>query len=99
MSEETGCGEESFITRWMSIAAPARKRITAELPGKAPALQQRAAEQAAILLSLENLRTFPFIQKQIDAGVLSLHGWYFDLHSGELLEYDAEEGQFRPVRK
>lgn len=97
MSEKTGGDGESFISRWMSIAGPAKKRITTELAGKDPALQQRAAEQAAILLSLENLRTFPFVQERVSQGALSMHGWYFDLGIGELLEYDAAEGLFKPV--
>ena len=97
-AEPTSGGGGTFITRWMSIAAPARERILSELPGKAPALQQRAAEQAAILLSLENLRTFPFVTERLAADKLSLHGWYFDLETGELLEYRTEEGKFKEVK-
>lgn len=98
MAAESSSVGDTFITRWMSIATPARERILSELPGKAPALQQRAAEQAAILLSLENLRTFPFVTERLAADKLSLHGWYFDLETGELLEYRTEEGKFKEVK-
>lgn len=87
----------SFISRWMSIAAPARDRIRTELAEKDAAHQQRAAEQAAILLSIENLHSFPFIDERITQGSLSLHGWYFDLREGELLEYRADEGAFKKL--
>ncbi|MEN8614932.1 carbonic anhydrase [Dehalogenimonas sp. THU2] len=86
-----------FIGRWMSIAALAREQVMMSLPGKDAALQHRAAEQAAILLSVENLRTFPFIDQRVAAGTLSLHGWYFDLTAGELLEYQPESGVFIKV--
>lgn len=88
---------DSFIARWMSIAAPARDRILTELPNKDGEFQRRAAEQAAILLSIENLHSFPFVGERVTQGSLSLHGWYFDLRDGELLEYRADLGGFKKL--
>ena len=97
MAGSCGCKGDGFISSWMSIAAPAREKVLAELPGKDSKLQQRAAEQAAILLSLENLHSFPWIDQRVKAGTLSLHGWYFDLNAGELLEYQPISGLFQKV--
>lgn len=94
MDGTCGCKGGGFISQWMSIAQPACEQILAELPDKEPHLQRRAAEQAAILLSLENLRSFPFIDERIKQGKLSLHGWYFDLEQGELLGYHPSSGSF-----
>jgi carbonic anhydrase len=99
MSGNCGCKEDDFISNWMSIAEPAKVKVLAELPDKDAALQQRAVEQAAILLSLENLRTFPWIDQRVANGELSLHGWYFDLNDGALLEYQAQSGLFRKVKE
>jgi carbonic anhydrase len=92
-----GCKAGGFISRWMSIAAPAREKVLAELAGKDSTLLQRAAEQASILLSLENLHTFPWIDKRVKDGALWLHGWYFDLTAGELLEYQPHMGMFHKM--
>ncbi len=97
MAGTCGCKGGGFISRWMSIATPARERVLVELPDKDPALQQRAAEQASILLSLENLHSFPWIDQRVKAGDLSLHGWYFDLNAGELLEYRQDPGMFQKI--
>lgn len=97
MAGSCGCKGDSFISNWMSIAAPAREKVLAELPGKDSKLQQRAAEQAAILLSLENLHSFPWIDQRVKAGTLSLHGWYFDLNAGELSEYRQGSGKFQKI--
>ena len=97
MAGTCGCKGGGFISSWMSIAAPARERVLAELPDKEPALQQRAAEQASILLSLENLHSFPWIDQRVKAGDLSLHGWYFDLNIGELSEYQQDSGLFEKI--
>lgn len=89
-----GAGRYEFIGAWVSIAAEARERVLRELAGESRAVQQRACEQGAIALSLENLRSFPWIHERVEAGEMTLHGWYFDLEHGELLEYDAATGKF-----
>jgi carbonic anhydrase len=89
--ESIGSG---FISRWMSIAAPARERILKELPGKDPKTQQRAAELASIIPSLENLHSFPFVMAKLNAKQLSIYGWYFDLSNGDLLGYEPESREF-----
>jgi carbonic anhydrase len=86
-----------FLSRWMSIATSARERVLAELPDKDITLQQRACEQATILLSLENLRSFPFVAERLKAGTLSIYGWYFDLDKGDLLGYDTGSGTFEKL--
>jgi carbonic anhydrase len=83
-----------FIGAWVSIAAAARERVLREMAGKPRAAQVRACEQGAIALSLENLQTFPWIQERVEAGALTLDGWYFDMDAGELLGYSAETERF-----
>ena len=39
-------------------------------------------------------RTFPFIKKREEEGLLSLHGLHFDLASGTLLALDDDRGSF-----
>ena len=95
MADRCSLTEWGFISHWMAIAAPAREQVLAEFQHKEKHLQQRAAEYAAILVSLENLRSFPFIAKSIAEGQLSLHAWYFDLEHGELLGYNRENDAFQ----
>lgn len=83
-----------FIGAWVSIAKRARERVLRELPHKPPAVQARACEQAAILVSLDNLLSFPWIRERVDKNTLALHGWHFDIDTGELLAYSAETATF-----
>ena len=55
---------------------------------------ETAFEFASIRSSLANLRTFPFIKKREEEGLLSLHGLHFDLASGTLLSLDNDRGSF-----
>lgn len=45
-------------------------------------------------MSLENIRTFPWIVEREEAGKLSVHGWYFDIHSGHLMAFDPATGAY-----
>ncbi|MDO9083717.1 MAG: carbonic anhydrase, partial [Humidesulfovibrio sp.] len=92
-------GEHSgvFIDPWVDIAAKARDTVLTELAGREPQVQERACEQAAILISLENLLTFPWVRERVEAGKLYLHGWYFDFESGELFSYLPETKAFEPL--
>lgn len=92
---EQGAGE--FIGRWVGLAAPARAKVLEELQGKSPELQARACEQASILLSLVNLLSFPWVLQRVQTGELFLHGWYFDIQSGELLRYNPEGESYEPL--
>jgi carbonic anhydrase len=86
-----------FLDAWIAIAEPAMKAVERDLGFKPQALQSRACEQASILLSLENLLSFPWIAERVECGRLALHGWYFDLSSGELLGYRPDTGEFEKI--
>lgn len=86
-----------FIGRWVSIASEARERVFQELASEPEAVKSRACEHAAITVSLRNLMTFPWIRERVEAGSLTLHGWYFDINQGELLAYSPETQTFAPL--
>ena len=86
-----------FIGTWVSIARAARERVLRELAGESEAVQATACNQWAIALSLENLMSFPWIRERVEAGMLTLHGWYFDIDAGELLGYSKETSSFAPL--
>jgi len=87
----------SFIDDWMKLAEAARVEVTQALLQASDAQRQRECEKRAILVSLQNLRTFPWITQRVEAGKLMLHGWYFDIELGELLGYEQATQQFVPL--
>ncbi len=85
--------DSDFVGKWISIAEPAR-RCALHLAD--PDARQTACEHETIRLSLRNLMTFPWIKEAVDSGRLTLHGAWFDIHTGTLLEL-GEDDQFHPV--
>ena len=97
MSSARVTEETDFVARWMRIAEPVREEVMRELHHKHQDQQCRAAELASILHSLDNLLTYPWIKRRVEAGKLALHGWYFDLGSGTLLAYSPRKQEFLSI--
>lgn len=83
-----------FITRWMAMIAPAAERLG---PRDGTADYLTRLELASVEQSLENLMTFPWIRRRVEAGELTLHGAYFGVATGVLLVRDPETGVFAPA--
>lgn len=80
----------SFVGRWMDILRPGYEG----LPSGDDATRKRALEKAAVLVSLENLMTFPFVREAVENDRLSLHGLWNDISEGGLEAYDPETETF-----
>lgn len=89
-------GDSPFIDRWMDLLAPAYERLSAA-GGEDAAARQKALEQEGVLCSLRNLLGFPFVDKAVEAGRLTLHGVWLDIAEGDLHAYDPEAGAFTPL--
>lgn len=86
-----------FVPAWVSMLSSAHRRVLATMPDATPEETQRACERNAVLVSLENLTTFPWIRERIAEKSLKLHGWFFDIETAQLEIYDSKSGGFEPV--
>jgi carbonic anhydrase len=95
LASGTACARKfEFLSNWIEIGATARDAVEEGLADASPEVRLRALEQAIILTSLNNLMTFPWIKEAVEAGEMRLHGWYFDMLNGKMLNYDFSEGYF-----
>ncbi len=85
--------KSSFVGRWMDILRPGYDRVKSLPEGE----RVVALEKQAVLVSLENLMTFPFVQQAVDDEMLTLHGLWNNTGEGELENYDPAKGGFVPV--
>jgi len=86
-----------FIGNWMNIAARAKERVLNEMPDASSDEKVCACETASILVSLENLLTFPWVKERVQQGSLMLHGWYFDIEKGSMVAYNPFTSEFEPL--
>lgn len=105
---QTAAGQapsSDFLGTWLALAKDAcQAKIQDPITGESrPVPIERLqdygylVERASVLNSLKNLRTYPWIAERVAAGSLSLHGWWFDLETGDLWVTDPRTGQFLPV--
>ena len=80
----------SFVGRWMDILRPGFNR----LENGDDATRIRQLEKEAVLVSLENLMSFPFVQKAVADDTLSLHGLWNNIGDGGLEAYDPDTKGF-----
>ncbi|WP_373355486.1 carbonic anhydrase [Pseudoroseicyclus sp. CXY001] len=84
----------SFIGRWLDILRPGYERVKDRIGGEQGMI---ALEHEAVLVSLENLMTFPFVKEAVEAERLSLHGLWTHIGEGGLHQYVSATGTFEPV--
>ncbi len=49
-----------------------------------------------VLTQLENLRTYPVIYSRLKSGKLQIHGWFYEIETGEVLEYNSTLKKYVP---
>lgn len=81
---------KSFIMRWMDLARDAYDHVMAEHKNESFEKKIYICTQHALKISLQNLKTFPWIDQRVKDGKLMLHAWYFDLETGAIARYNKE---------
>jgi carbonic anhydrase len=89
--------QPSFIASWMSIAEDAKKNVLLKFPNSDIEIQCGHCELESLRISINNLRTFPFVQQAIKERDLNLIGAYFDIEQGQLLELNESTGEFAVI--
>lgn len=82
-----------LLDRWLEHAQEAR-RVALEEPQEH---RLHAAIEANVLHQLEHLQSYEFVARARAEGRLTLHGWVWDIASGVVTAFDAEQGAFLPL--
>lgn len=83
--------EAVALQAWLKLAGEAL------LPVRPCAEALRRTEQRAVVLQLERLMGYPMVQRRVEAGMLTLHGWHYVIEDGEIHVFDAQCGDFVPA--
>ena len=93
----SGAETDSYISSWMRMAEEVHDAVLRDHPEASAQEQMMACEQRAILVSLENLMSFPWVRERVEKGTLALHGWYFDIEHGKMLQYNFASRAFEAL--
>ena len=82
-----------FVAPWVAQGSPVVRRVAEAVE---PDQVEGAAEEAVVRLSLDNLRSFPWIAERETAGELKLVGLHFGIADG-ILRLLNGPGRFEPM--
>lgn len=89
------------VVSWLNHAKPALDKVHEnhpELEEGAPSKLVHATQEN-ILLQIENLKTHPAVQEKLENKELLLHGWFYDIKSGEIFIYTPASNAFIPFEE
>ena len=85
----------SFVGRWMDILRPGFEKVK-DISDEVDRIAR--LEREAVMVSIENLVTFPFVQKAIDDNELTLHALWTDIAEGTLEQFDTSLQSFVQIK-
>ena len=87
------------VAAWLRHASAANQVVRDAYPELTNGELVRAISLENVVAQLAHLRTHPSVAAGIARGEIALHGWFVDIHLGQVLGLDGETGQFLPLRE
>ena len=86
------------IKKWLDLGEEAKTKAQAKTaPGAARNELLRMTERMSVITQLEHLMTYPFIRKRMQEERLFIHGWYYDIETGNIDYYDPGSDSYLPI--
>ncbi len=99
LSEPAGLESMPNVAAWLKHGAAAEHVVSTCDPELKGSDRVRAISLENVIAQLAHLRTHPSVARALAAGEMSLHGWFVDIHAGQVLGLDGETDEFVPLRE
>ena len=84
--------------KWLELGEKAKTMATLSLGKDADENDLlRLTERLSIVTQIENLLSYPLVKKRVQKGDLFIHGWYYDIETGDIEYYDSDTYTFLPL--
>ncbi len=85
--------------KWLELGESAKTSAILSLGADAPKEELlRLTEKLSVVKQLENILTYPNVQKRFEDGSLHIHGWHYDIETGKIDYYNADTYEFLPLK-
>ena len=95
--DRTLFAETPHIAEWLSHGDRTLTVVADHYPGKSQEERLAITAEENVLLQMENLRTYPVVQKAASEGRLHVHAWFFEIGGGKVYRYSPDKGQYEPI--
>ena len=83
--------------RWLSHVESAFQYRQPLNPSDGESAELASLIRGNVVAQLKNLQAQPSVAREVALGKLTVHGWYYDILSGRIEEYDEGLGRFEPL--
>ncbi len=80
--------------RWLTYAAGAVTLLEDGRRTLDDATQLAMLARINVLEQIAHLHTHPAVETRFDMGMLAIHGWYYEIHTGRIEAFDVATGRF-----
>jgi carbonic anhydrase len=92
-----GIDELPAVNAWCSHAEATRRIVQQKYANLPPQEKAVAAIEQNVLVQLNNLSTHPCVAARLATGEIQTFGWYYDIGTGTILQYDSAKGDFEAL--
>ncbi len=86
--------------KWLELGESAKTSAILSLGTNAPKEDLlRLTEKLSVIKQIENILTYPPVKKRFEDGTLTIHGWYYDIETGNIEYYNADKYEFLPLKE
>lgn len=87
------------VAAWLRHAHAAHSVVCAAYHGLDDKAATRALALENVVVQLNHLKTHPSVASAMAKGELALHGWFFEIESGQILAFDGGTERFVTVEE
>ncbi|TYC87311.1 carbonic anhydrase [Novosphingobium sp. BW1] len=99
LADPTGLEAMPNVAGWLRNGTAAEHIVSTCHPELTGSERVRAITLENIIAQIAHLRTHPSVAAGIARGEITLHGWFVDIHAGQVLGLDGETGEFVALRE
>jgi carbonic anhydrase len=82
--------------RWLAYAEPAVEALRRDLSGLDEESRLDRLGQLNVVEQMTHLHGHPAVEERFRTGHLGIHGWFYEIHTGQIDAYDPGSGRFLP---
>jgi carbonic anhydrase len=83
--------------KWLELAKPVKEKVEIQFPEEDVHAREWLTEQMNIVEQMKHLLTYPFIKERYKKNELKILGWYYIIETGEIYNYNVEQGIFELI--
>ncbi|OGL40164.1 MAG: hypothetical protein A3C43_09105 [Candidatus Schekmanbacteria bacterium RIFCSPHIGHO2_02_FULL_38_11] len=80
---------------WLKIAKPVINAVNTFYSASSTKSRLRITEEENVLFQIKNIQTYPFVDQLLKEGTLHLHGWYYEIKTGNIYAYNPVTNVFK----